>query len=101
MKKAVLIAPRATARELVPGPDLDRLLSSGSWLVVAVPKSRHPGTKKVAAFRQRKKENGFRYLHVLLSGEVINRLHAQKLDSTDTLAAVIERLLGHAGVDGG
>lgn len=94
MKKAKLIAPRQFTREMVPGPDLDRLLNSGSWVVVAVPKSRHRGTQKVAAFRQRKKEDGFRYLHVLLSGESINKLHAQKRGG-ETLADVIERLLSY------
>ena len=95
VKKVLLIAPRAAAREMVQSADLNRLLESGSWVTVVLPKPRRCSTRKVAAFRQRRKEKGFRYLHVMLRGEVIDALHAQKRGG-ETLADVIERLLGYA-----
>lgn len=95
MKKPVLLVPRQSVREILSPGDAARMLASGSWCVAVLPKPRRRSTRKVAAFRQRRKEKGFRYLHVMLRGEVIDALHAQK-HGDETLADVIGRLLGYA-----
>lgn len=92
MKKAVLICPRQAARELVPGPDLDRYLKSGSWLVVDVPKQPTPGTLWQREFRKRRLAEGYGFLHALLPRAVLDALHDQKRDG-ETMAALIERLV--------
>jgi len=95
MKKPTLLVPRQNVREILSPDDAARMLASGSWVVAVLPKPRRCSTRKVAAFRQRLKEKGYRQLHVMLSGEVIDALHAQKRDG-ETLAEVIERLLSYA-----
>ncbi|WP_150105102.1 hypothetical protein [Pseudogulbenkiania ferrooxidans] len=95
MKKPLLIAPRNTAREVLPGPDAERLLASGSWVPVVLPKPRYRSAKTVEAFRQRRREQGFKAIHVLLPEGVYKALHDQR-QKGETLAGVIERLLSYA-----
>lgn len=95
MKKPTLLVPRQNVREVLSEVDAARMLASGSWVKAVLPKPRRSSTRKVTAFRQRLKEKGYRQLHVMLRGDVIDALHAQKRGG-ETLANVIERLLSYA-----
>ncbi|MBI3146554.1 MAG: hypothetical protein HYZ18_15135 [Pseudogulbenkiania sp.] len=92
MKKPILIAPRNAAREMTPGPDTERLLASGSWVTVVKSKPHTRHTKNTEAFRQRKREQGFRPIYVFLPGTVFEELHAQQRKG-ESIAELIERLL--------
>lgn len=96
MKKPKLLAPRTAAREMIDGPDVERMLASGSWVEVVKPKPRNKVTKGMAALRQRRREQGFHEMNVFLPEHVFKELCAQRRDG-ETFALLIERLLGLSG----
>lgn len=93
MKKPVLVAPRNSAREMLPGDDLDRLLASGSYVEVKPVKSRSPNAGKSRAFKARKRAEGCIELNLFLPAHVHAALR-RKLHRGESMADCIARLLG-------
>lgn len=95
MKPPVWIAPRNACRDMQPGPDLQRLLDSGSYVKasVATVKTRDV-TKRQRAFLRRRREAGYWKMQVLLPPHVADALHALQQDG-ETMAELVERLLLH------
>ncbi len=92
MKKPKYIAPRMYVREMVDGPDLDRMLESGSYLVASMPKkpTRHSVAQK--EYMQRRFAAGYKSLNVLLPEPVFNQMRAM-LQEGETFAELLERLM--------
>lgn len=83
---------------MVPGPDMDRMLNSGSWLIATELKkpTRHSVTQK--EFEQRRREAGYRKLQVLLPEPIFNKLRG-RCRGDETLALLLERLLAETDSD--
>lgn len=90
--KPKLIAPRMTVREMVEGPDLERMLASGSWYLATKPKK--PSRHLIAQneYMQRRIAAGYKNLKVLLPEPVFNELRL-RLREGETFAELVERLL--------
>jgi hypothetical protein len=92
MKKPMLIAPVMTAREMMDGPDLDRLLASGSWAIATLPKKPSPHVIAQRDYIRRQLAAGYRKFHCLLPDTVFNELRL-RLRAGETFAELVERLL--------
>lgn len=90
--KTKLLVPAMYAREMIDGPDLDRYLASGSYLIGTRPKKPTDHAIAQRAFKQRRSEAGFKRLDVLLDEQIYNALMARRRDG-ESLAAIIKRLL--------
>lgn len=93
MKRPVLVAPRNSAREMLPGDDLDRLLASGSYCEVMPVKSRSSNAGKSRAFKARKRAEGCVELNLFLPAHVHHALR-RELHPGESMASCIARLLG-------
>lgn len=91
MKKPTYIAPRMYVREMVDGPDLERMLESGSYMIATVPKKPTDVTKRQRQFRNRRLEAGYRRFEVLLPAHIYELLHLLRHDG-ETMASLIARL---------
>lgn len=98
MKEPVLIAPRSSCKEMVPSPDLDRYLESGSYVKASLPKKRSAGAKRQEAYMRRRLETGYRILHTLLPDHVFAELRA-RLREGESFAELVERLLAESIAD--
>ena len=92
MKKAQLLAPKMATREMVDGPDLERMLASGSWVIATIPKKPTARAKTMRQFRSRRLAAGYRRFEVLLPEHIYNALHALRQDG-ETFVKLFERLL--------
>lgn len=89
----VLIAPRNACKEMIPGPDLQRYLDSGSYVRASLPTVKVKDvTKRQRAFLRRRKEAGYKPFQVLLPGHVYDALHTLQREG-ETMAQLVERLL--------
>lgn len=89
----VLIAPRNACKELMPGPDLQRYLDSGSYVRASLPLAKVKDvTKRQREFQRRRREAGYQKLQILLPGHVAEALHALQGEG-ETMAQLVERLL--------
>lgn len=93
MAKPVLIAPRNACKEMVPGPDLQRYLDSGSYVQASLPPAKVKAvTKRQREFQRRRREAGYKKVLLTLPGPVYEELHAQRREG-ETLSQLVERLL--------
>ena len=99
MKKATLLAPRNSAREILSDTDAQRMLDSGSWVIATVPKRPTAGAINQRKFKRRRAEAGYRRLDIMLTKQVFNALQARR-QSGESLAALIKRLLELPDDDG-
>lgn len=90
--KAKLLAPRNSAREILSDVDARRMLESGSWVLVTIPKPESLGVKRQRKFRRRHTDEGFKRLDFWVSEDVFNELQARRCDG-ESLAVLIKRLL--------
>lgn len=98
MKKAKLLAPRNSAREILSESDAERMLQSGSWVLAVIPKKATAGAKRQSDYWRRRLEAGYKKLQVLLPERVFNSLQAKRRDG-ETLAGMLERLLSESDSD--
>lgn len=91
MKKAVLIAPRSACKEMVPSPDMDRLLSSGSWLLAA-PKAKTKKAAEMRALRRGRRADGWASMTLWFTLEQFAAIKAALLPGED-YASLVLRLL--------
>lgn len=96
MKKGQLIAPRNVAREVLPGVDMQRLLDSGSWVIVNLPKK--PTRHSIAQrdYMQRRFAAGYKKLEILLPEHVYSFLQSRLRDG-ESMAELVERLILSTG----
>lgn len=92
--KTKLLVPAMYAREMIDGPDLDRYLASGSYLIGTRPKKPSAVLERQRKFQRRRAEAGYKILRVLLPGYVFNALHAELKDG-ETIAELVERLISN------
>jgi hypothetical protein len=95
MKKPTLVVNRKYVREMMDGPDLERMLATGDNLVAVRPKK--PTAHSIAQrnYLQRQLEAGYRDFHTLLPEPIFNRLRAM-LHEGESFAELVERLLSIA-----
>ncbi|MGQ7959893.1 hypothetical protein ACUTAF_19610 [Pseudomonas sp. SP16.1] len=98
MKKATLLAPRNSAREILSDSDAQRMLDSGSWVIATVPKKPTAGAVNQRNYMRRRLEDGYRKLEVLLPEHVHGALYARRLEG-ESLAELLERLLAETPDD--
>lgn len=93
MKTPVWIAPRNRCIEMIPGPDLQRYLDSGSYVRASLPTAKTKDvTKRQRAFLRRRRAEGYWKMQVLLPPHVADALHALQQEG-ETMAELVERLL--------
>lgn len=95
MKKPILLVPRNAAREMLPGPDTERLLASGSWLVASKPKPQTDDARRMDSWRERRKAEGCRQIYLRVPGSVYEAAKAVQRDG-ETLAQLFARLVSYA-----
>ena len=100
MKKAKLLAPRNSAREILSDSDAQRMLDSGSWVIATIPKKRSAGARNQENYMRRKLDAGFKKLEILLPEHVYNSLRARRQEG-EPMAMVVERLLIESSGDNG
>lgn len=98
MKKARLLAPRMATREMMDGPDLERMLDSGSWVIATVPKKPTAHAISQRRYWSRRHEAGYKRLSLLLPEHVYEAFYSQCRDG-ETLALLLERLLNESVTD--
>ncbi|WP_141232995.1 hypothetical protein [Pseudomonas sp. Irchel 3A7] len=96
--KSKLVVPRNQAREMVPGPDLDRMLNSGSYLLATVPNKPTAHCIAQKEYMQRRLDAGFKKLQVLLPEPIFNKLRERCRDG-ESMAELLERLLSASDND--
>ena len=88
----VLIAPRMACREMLPGPDLDRLVDGGSYVQANMPKKRSKHSGEQRSFHRKRIEAGYRQMKLLLKPGLLEALHALRLPG-ESLAELLERMV--------
>lgn len=89
----VLIAPRTACIEMIPGPDLQRYLDSGSYVRASLPPAKvKEVTKRQREFQRRRREAGYKKVLLTLPGHIYEELHRQQREG-ETLSQLVERLL--------
>lgn len=95
MQKPTLVVNRKFVREMLPGPDLDRMLATGDNLVAVKPKKPSDHAIAQREYKQRQLAAGYRDFHTLLPAPVFNKLRSS-LREGETFAELVERLLSIA-----
>lgn len=91
MKKSILIAPRTHTREVALNADTERLLASGSWCVVSMPRKPNAVAIRQRVSRQRRQQAGCHRLSTMVSEGLFRKLTSLKREG-ETMADLFERL---------
>lgn len=94
MKKPKYVAPRMYVREMLDGPDLERMLASGSHVLAVLPKKPSDVALRQREFVRRREAAGYKHFHVLLPAHVYSLL-LSCLREGETQAELVERLLSN------
>lgn len=86
------------ARSVLMNADIKHGLATGRLLLAIKPKkpTRHSVTQK--EFEQRRRDAGYRDLHVLLAEPIFNKLRSRQL-AGESMAELLERLLSETDND--
>lgn len=90
--KSKLVVPAMYAREMIDGPDLDRYLASGSYLIGTRPKKLTAHAIAQRDYMRRQLAAGYKNLVVLLPEHVYSLLQS-RLREGESMASLLERLI--------
>jgi hypothetical protein len=96
VKKPKYVAPRMYVREMVDGPDLDRMLASGSHVLAVLPKKPSAHCIAQKEYLQRRFAAGYKKLEILLPEHFYSFLQSRLRDG-ESMASLLERLILSSG----